>query len=91
MNSMDDVLERMKIFCMVLQNFHDSLELSLSDLRARNDDVIPHWPMDNARRFYEQHYGPLHETLLTYVNQQGPEYIAFLEKKAHAIDGYLHG
>lgn len=91
MNSMDDVLERMQIFRNVLQGFHESLELSLSDLQSCNDEVAPHWPMDDARRFYEQHYNPLHETLIKYVNHQGPEYINFLEEKSRAIDRYLHG
>jgi len=90
MASMDDVFERMQMFRIVLQRFQESLEGSLSDLRNRHDEVDPHW-QDEARRFYDAHYGPLHEMLLRYVQDQGPNYLNFLDMKLRAIEGYLHG
>jgi uncharacterized protein YukE len=87
---MDDVFERMLLFRQVLQKFQNSLEMSLADLQARHDAVDPLW-QDQARRFYDQHYGPLHAQLLRYVQQKGPDYLQFLEDKLRAIDAYLHG
>ena len=90
MHSMDDVFDRMQAFRHVLSKFQDSLEGSLGDLRSRHDLVDPLW-QDEARRYYDLHYGPLHEMLLRYVRSEGPEYLRFLEEKIRAIDAYLHG
>lgn len=90
MASMDDVFERMQLFRTTLQRFQDALEGSLADLNARHGDVDPLW-QDEARRFYDMQYGPLHDTLETYVRQQGPDYLAFLDEKLRAIEAYLNG
>jgi uncharacterized protein YukE len=90
MMSMDDVFERMQWFAQVLKRFQDSLDASLAELGRRHDDVDPHW-QDERRRAYDAQYTPLHDTLMKYVRQQGPEYIRFLEERIQAIDQYLHG
>ncbi len=90
MHSMDDVFDRMQTFRHVLSKFQESLEGSMAELKSRHDAVDPLWN-DEARRFYDLHYGPLHEMLARYVQTQGPDYLLFLEEKLRAIDGYLHG
>ena len=90
MATMDDVFERMQVFRQALQRFQDALEGSRADLQSRHDDVSPLW-QDEARRYYDAQYGPLHETLETYIRQQGPDYLAFLDEKLRAIEAYLNG
>jgi hypothetical protein len=90
MYSMDDVFERMQAFARVLVKFQDSLETSLAVMQARHEAVDPLW-QDEARRHYDRHYGPLHETMVNYLRIQGPDYLRFLEDKLRAIETYLHG
>jgi hypothetical protein len=87
---MDDLFEHMRTFWQALARFQASLEASAAELQARHDAVDPLW-QDEARRFYDLHYGPLHAMLEQYLRVQGPDYLRFLEEKLRAIDAYLHG
>jgi hypothetical protein len=90
MYSMDDVFKRMQAFAEVLAKFQQALEASLVEMSICHGEVDSLW-QDEARRFYDLHYGPLHEMLLKYSRIQGPEYLDFLEKKLQAIEAYLYG
>jgi hypothetical protein len=87
---MDDVFEHMLAFRHALARFQEVLEASAAEIRSRHDEVDPLW-QDEARRFYDAHYGPLHAMLQRYLHFQGPDYLRFLEEKLRAIDAYLHG
>jgi hypothetical protein len=90
MESMDDVFERMRAFWQVLGTFQQAMEASAAEMQARHDAVDPLW-QDEARRFYDLRYGPLHAMLEQYLRFQGPDYLRFLEEKLRALDAYLHG
>jgi hypothetical protein len=87
---MDDVYERMQVFARELAEFQDALTDSLADLRRCHEAVDALW-QDEARRQYDELYGPLREMLERYLHHQAPTYQAFLKEKLRAIEGYLFG
>jgi hypothetical protein len=87
---MDETLERLVQFLAALETFNDRLTQSQRELARLRDAVGPHW-QDSTRRWHDDLWQPLEETLSHYLNVEAPTYREFLQTKIHALRGYLDG
>lgn len=88
--SMDDTFQQLQHFKSALENFNEQLRNSMNDLESKHSHVSPHW-QDQMRKDYDALWEPLHETMVHYINKQGPAYEQFLSEKLRALGRYLNG
>ena len=87
---MDETLERLVNFSTVLQAFNDRLLQSHRELERLRETVSPHW-QDSTRRWHDDLWNPLDETMAHYLNVEAPAYTEFFQTKINALRGYLDG
>jgi hypothetical protein len=87
---MDDVFERMLAFRQALITFAQHLDESLADTSRHHDHIDGMWN-DSTRRQYDDAWAPLQETVDSFLKQDCPTYVEFLDQKLSALNDYLHG
>jgi hypothetical protein len=86
----DEALERLVQFRNALELFHQKLAASHRQVEQRRDTVSPHW-QDANRRWHDERWGPLEESLRQFLTSEAPSCLEFLDAKIHALQRYLHG
>ena len=88
--SLDDTLDRMRIFASVLEQFDAALRGSLAALDARHEEAQGLW-QDIFAREYAAAWAPLDDGLRRWCRHDGPEYREFMAAKLRALVHYLDG
>lgn len=88
--SLNDTEKSLILFQKALEEFSESVRVSITEIEASHERARPLWE-DSMQREYQQKWAPLHGQIKDYNNTLGKKYQETIQVRLHFLRRYLYG